>query len=538
MINTIAQRGFDDAPEMTMRDYWQVVVRRRGLIILAVVVTVAGAMGMVSLQKKIYEGEAQMLVRSANGDNVFDSNQQSAQNAARLIETEIRVLEGNTVEDRVRQNLGIKGDLPDVSGSAVGQTDVISVKVRSHDPRVAARLANAYVTAYIDVRRDQNVNSLLDAASKVAVKVSDLTGQIAELDDQIQASNSDEEKATLTEQRQLLQDQAALFQQRLDQLQVDASVQSGAAQPVRVAEEPDAPVEPSPLRTGVLAVIVGLLLGLGAAFLADYLDDSVTTTEDLERVSGLPALTSVPDNPLPDDRPVSISKPGDVMVEAYRGLRTAVQFAAMEKPIKVIQVTSPLPGEGKTTTAANLAVLLAQTGKRVVIVDGDLRRPRLHEVFAADGQRGLTSALLGQPTLDLLWPVALPAGHLEVMAAGPIPTNPSETLGSQRMRAVIDELTRMFDLVVIDSAPVLPVTDAVVLAGLVDAVVIVARADQTTDRQLREAVGLLQRSAAPLVGAVLNGVDPDRDPYGQGYGYRKGYAAYEAQPKGKAKKAR
>jgi non-specific protein-tyrosine kinase len=133
--------------------------------------------------------------------------------------------------------------------------------------------------------------------------------------------------------------------------------------------------------------------------------------------------------------------------------------------------------------------------------------------------------------------VALPAGHLEVMASGPIPTNPSETLGSQRMRAVLDELTRMFDLVVIDSAPVLPVTDAVVVAGLVDAVVLVARADQTTDRQLREAVGLLTRSSAPLVGAVLNGVDPDRDPYGQGYGYRKGYASYEAKPaKGKAKR--
>jgi polysaccharide biosynthesis transport protein len=158
-------------------------------------------------------------------------------------------------------------------------------------------------------------------------------------------------------------------------------------------------------------------------------------------------------------------------------------------------------------------------------VDADLRRPRLHEVFGSDGSRGLTSALLGQPVMDLLWPVALEAGHLEVLAAGVIPTNPSETLGSQRMQTVMGELTRMFDVVVIDSAPVLPVTDAVVVAGWVDAVVLVARAGQTTDKQLREAVGLLTRSAAPVVGAVLNGVDTSRDGYGGGYGYRYGYTA-------------
>ncbi len=526
---------FDEAPEMTMRDYWHVVVRRRGLIILAVIVTVAGAMFMVSQQNKIYEGEAQMLVRSANGDNVFNNNQQSAQNSARLIETEIRVLEGNTVEDRVRENLGIEGDLPNVAGSAVGQTDVISVKVQSHDPQVAAQLSNAYVDAYIDVRREQNVNSLLDAAGEVQNKVSDLDVQIAELDDDLRTA-SDADRPALEAERQRLVDQRAVFQSRLDQLQVDASVQTGSAQPVRTAEVPDGPIEPSPLRTGVLALIVGLLLGLGAAFLADYLDDSITTPDELERATGgLPVLTTVPDESAPDARPIALSRPGDTVVEAYRGLRTALQFVALEKNIRIIQVTSPLPGEGKTTTAANLAVLMAQTGRRVVLVDGDLRRPRLHEVFGSDGSRGLTSALLGQSTMDLLWPVALPAGHLEVMAAGPIPTNPSETLGSQRMRSVLDELAQMFDLVVIDSAPVLPVTDAVVVAGLVDAVVLVARADQTTDRQLREAVGLLTRSGAPLVGAVLNGVDPDRDPYGQGYGYRKGYAEYESKP-GKGKK--
>ncbi len=519
---------FDDAPEMTMRDYWRVIVRRKWLIALAVIVTLGGAMFMVSQQKKIYEADAQMLVRALPGDSVFSSQQQSTANAARNIETEIRVLEGSIVEDRVRLNLGLEEELPNVSGSAVGQTDVVSVRVQSHEPAVAALLANAYVQAYIDTRREQNVNSLLDAAAEVQTKVTELQQQIDAIDQQVEDAPDDEKddlEKSLAPQRQLLVDQQAIFKQRLDQIQVDASLQSGSAQLVRPAESPAEPVEPSPLRTGALALIVGLLLGLGAAFLADYLDDSVTTPEELERATGgLPVLTTVPDEAPPDNRPVSLSSPGDQSVEAYRGLRTALQFVSLEKPLRTIQVTSPLPGEGKTTTAANLAVLLAQTGRRVVLVDADLRRPRLHEVFGSDGSRGLTSALLGEPVMELLWPVALEAGHLEVLAAGVIPTNPSETLGSQRMQTVMGELTRMFDVVVIDSAPVLPVTDAVVVAGWVDAVVLVARAGQTTDKQLREAVGLLTRSAAPVVGAVLNGTDTSRNGYGSGYGYGYGYA--------------
>jgi non-specific protein-tyrosine kinase len=521
--------AYGDVPEMTMRDYWRVVVRRKWLVVLAVVVTVAGAGAMVAVQKKIYAGEAQMIVRALPSDSVFGSSTNNASNAARNIDTEIRVMEGTPVKDRVRTNLGITTDIPDVAAAAVGQTDVVSVTVQSHDPAVAAKLANAYVQAYIDVRREQSVNSLLDAVGEVTKQVGRIKKSIEALDKQVaDAKPSDREtvRASLADERQQLVDQQSAFQQRIDQLQVQASLQSGSAQMVRPSEVPATPVEPTPVRTGALALIVGLLLGLGAAFLADYLDDTINTPDELERATGgLPVLTTVPEMSPPDSRPIALSQPADPTVESYRSLRTALQFVSLEKTVRVIQVTSPLPGEGKTTTAANLAVLLAQTGQRVVLVDADLRRPRLHKVFGYDGSRGLTSALLGQPVLDLLFPVALGAGHLEVLAAGPIPTNPSETLGSERMRVLINELTKMFDTVVVDSAPVLPVTDAVVAARLADAVVLVALANQSTDRQVREAIGLMSRANAHLVGTVLNGVDPDRDPYGNGYGYGYGYTA-------------
>jgi len=520
---------FDTQPEMTMRDYWHVVMRRKWLVVLALVATVGSSLALVLMQKPIYEAESQMLVRSLSSESVFNTQTVNNNNAARFIDTEIRVLEGQPVEDRVGVNLGIEGDIPNVNGSPVGQTDVISVKVRSGDARTAAILADAYVQAYTDVRREQNVQGLLDAAAEVQKKISELQTQINAIDEQVAAAPSDQQeslRAALAPQRQLLVDQQAVFKQRLDQIQVDASVQSGSAQLVRPAITPTSPAEPNPMRTLALAIIVGLLLGLGAAFLADYLDVSVNSAEDLERASGgLPVLGAVPQDNPPDNRPIAISQPKDLAVEAYRGLRTSVQFITMDRAIKVVQVTSALPGEGKTTTAANLAVLLVQAGKRVVLVDADLRKPRIHEVFVVDGGKGLTTALLGSEPEVVMQKVEVGDDRLTLITSGPIPTNPSELVGSNRMRSLLSALRDEFDIIIVDAPPVLPVTDAVVLAGLTDIVIVVAKAHQTTDAQVRETVSTLARAGATLGGTVLNKVDLKKSRYGYGYGYGRRYGA-------------
>lgn len=497
--------------EMTLRDYGRVVWRRKWIVAAAVVTALLGAVGMSLLQDPIYSAEAQMLVQPRSGEAVFqqDSNLAVA-NLERAIQTEIRVLEGQQVRQRVQDDLGLDELPPEVSASSVGSTDVVAVTVRSGDPRTAQVLADAYVEAYISTRREQAVDNLALAGQELQGAVDGLQAQIDAMD-------------AASPQRQTLIAQQATFNERLDQLQIDSALTTGGASVVQSADLPTDPVEPRPVRTAMLAAVVGLLLGLGAAFLVDYLDDSLRRTEEIEAMTGLPVLAVVPVAPPPDNRPIALSEPNEFAVEVYRSLRTSLQFLGLDKPLRVIQVTSSLPGEGKTTTATNLAVVLTQAGFQVVLVDADLRRPRVHEVFGVPLRPGLTETLVAAEAVDMA------VNHLDrlhVVAAGSMAPNPSEMLSSNRFAALVKDLATRYHYVIIDSAPVLPVADSLALSRAVDGVLVVGQANRTSRRTLNEGLGRLEQVGAPVIGLVLNRA-ADRSSQGYGYGY--GYA-YQGVP--------
>jgi capsular exopolysaccharide synthesis family protein len=307
---------------------------------------------------------------------------------------------------------------------------------------------------------------------------------------------------------------------------------------VSPAAEPGSPVSPDTFRNAMLALAIGLLLGVGLAFLRDYLDDTIRTKDDLELASsGIPVVGLIPAVAAWKNHKtaylVTADKPMSPAAEAYRTLRTSVQFLGLEQPLQTLVATSPAKAEGKTTTLTNLAVTLAQAGNRVVLLDCDLRRPRIHQFFGLTNEVGFTSVLLGTaPLAGALQSVeAYPS--LSVLASGPPPPDPSELLSSQRTREVVDALRSRCDLLLIDSPPVLPVTDALVLSGFVDAMLLVVSADRTTKRGLSRAVELLMQMDAPLLGTVLNDVAPDR-----AYAYdHAGYAYYQRRPKRAAKVA-
>lgn len=505
---------------MSIADYGRSILRRRWIVLAAMVATVTPALVLTFLQTSVYEASAEMLLQSSDTSTVLGT----MTSVSPSVVDEIQILEGDLVRQRLITDLELTGEPPEVVGQSLNgsSSNGVMVTVRSNDARTAATLANAYVQAYIGAKRDQRVAELVAVAEGLQAQVTDLQTRIDAVDVDI-AALGDADASVLEAQRRLLVDQRSLFEQQLDQLQLQANLSGDSAVVTRVAAVPDTPVEPTPERTVALALVVGLLLGLGAALAIDYLDDSIRGAADLGRM-GLrhPLLSVVPSNTPPDQRPIAMSRPDDPSVEAYRTLRTNVLFLGLERSVQVIQVTSSIPGEGKTTTAANLAVLLSQAGRRVVLVDADLRRPRVDKVFMIDRSMGLTSNIAGE-AVDM---TAIPiSDHLSVIASGPLPPNPGELLSGARMSAVIEDLKRRFDYVVVDCAPALSVSDAGALSQLVDGVIVVVQARRTSIPQLHKSLGTLDQVRAPILGLVLNRADRDSSSYGE-----YGYGAYVEEP--------
>jgi receptor protein-tyrosine kinase len=304
---------------------------------------------------------------------------------------------------------------------------------------------------------------------------------------------------------------------------------------VTPAAVPSSPTSPKTKRNAGIGLGAGLAIGLAFALIIDYFDDSIESKEELERaVPGLPVLGLIPAvrgwKNTSEPQVVSLIDPNSASSEAYRTLRTSIQFLGLDHPLRKLQITSPSAAEGKTTTLANMGVTLSRAGRRVTIVDCDLRRPRIHDFFGLSNERGFTSVLLG----DLSFADAVQRvpgeDHLSILASGPTPPNPSELIVSRRASEVLDTIENESDMVLVDCPPVLPVTDAAALSALVDATLLVCGAGETTRKELSRALEVLGQVGAPIVGVVLNGVHHRE---GYGYSYRYGYRYRYDQTDGK-----
>lgn len=266
----------------------------------------------------------------------------------------------------------------------------------------------------------------------------------------------------------------------------------------------DAAVSPRPTRNLALALVLGLVLGLGLALLRDRLDNRVRTKEDLEALTESPVIGVIPFDSDASDHPLIVrSDAHSSRSEAFRSLRTNLQFLDAANHPRSIVVTSSLAGEGKSTTTANLALAIAESGASVCLIEGDLRRPRLLQYLGLEGGVGITDVLIERVDLaDVLQPFG--EHQLAVIGAGAIPPNPSELLGSQSMRDVIARLAERFTYVIIDAPPLLPVTDAAVLGALTDGVILISGSSLVTDDQVDTALDSLEQVNANVLGVVLN----------------------------------
>jgi capsular exopolysaccharide synthesis family protein len=278
------------------------------------------------------------------------------------------------------------------------------------------------------------------------------------------------------------------------------------------------------VRNVALGLVVGLVFGLGIAFLYEYLDNTIKSTDEAERVYGSTVLGIVPLDRYEKGakrRLTIMEAPGSASSEAYRVIRNSLDFINFEHDLKTLLVTSPAPGEGKSSVAANLAVSLTQTGKKVILVSCDFRRPTTEQFFTVDNTIGLSDVLLG--THSLKSALQHPSDdQLLVLTAGKMPPNPNELLGSTKMRDILDSLEDWADWVIVDTPPILAVADPVSVARWVDGVVVVSRAGVSTREAGEKAVELLSKVGARVIGVVVWGLDESKNQPGYGYGYYTG----------------
>ena len=495
------------ASEVDLRTYLRVLRRRKWWVIVCIGLAVAGAVAYSFGATKEYSATAQLLVQPQGGTLPLTTPGQTI--TPTDVATELQLLKSAPVLDAVKRRLHLSQ--LNVTGAEQGQTNVISVTATNRNPELAARIANAYAIEFVNY--------------ETFVVLKGLTTAELQLQTQINAIEQELASTSGTPQGVALATQEAVLKEEYAQYQVDGAETTGGVTVISPAAVPTSPSSPKKIEIGLIGLVVGLLVGLGAAFTAESLDDAIRSKDDLEHATPhVPVMGLVPMIGSWRDRSepflAAKAEPTSPAAEAYRSLRTSLQFAAHDNAIGSVLVTSPTATEGKTSTVSNLGVVLATVGQHVVLVSADLRRPRLAAFFGLDESIGLTSVMIGELTLAAaLQPVADVPG-LAVLGCGPVPPNPAELLSSPRFAEIFDELKEQFDMVLVDSSPLLPVTDPVLLSRLTDTTLLIVAAGSTTKGQLRRGVEQLTQVGARRIGIVLNEVPRGGgDVYGYGYSY-------------------
>jgi capsular exopolysaccharide synthesis family protein len=504
----------ESGTDLTLRSYARIMRRRKWWVIGLALGGLAVSLLFSFIEPRQYTATAQVLVQAPTGAVSLGSVPQQV--TPTQVQTMLLLVSSASVKRQVSQSLG---SAPAVSAAEAAQTNVINITATSRAPARAALIANTYARAFISSQRNVTVSSLASAEAQVRAQIRSVGKQIRAL----------RGTGTASQQAALINQQAVLKEQ-LAQMQVNGTAAADALALVTPAQPPTSPSSPRPARNGLLGLVAGLVLGVGAAFLRENLDDAVGSKEEAEHLAGAPVLAAVPlvrswkkrDKPLV----VSLARPTSPAAEAYRSLRTSLQFARQERELRTLLVTSPAAAEGKTSTLSNLGAVFAQAGERVLMVSCDLRKPRLGEFFGVDESQGVTTAILGEQSVEQLLRPVPGSKQLWMLGSGPAPPNPAELLGAMRIQEVLAMLRGMFDLVLIDSPPVLPVTDAVVLSKDADATLLVVAAGQTSRGDVQRAAEKLAQVEARVLGVVLNEVT--RQGGGYGYGYRYGYGSYRA----------
>lgn len=499
---------------MDLRKYWTILWRWAWLIALGTLLAAGAAFIVSRNMTPVYSASVTLLVNQAPRSGLTDYS--SILTSQQLAKTYSELLHKRPVLEAAIAQLNLPLDPAElaraVSVDLIRDTQLIVLNVEDTDPGRAAALANTIAEVFIAQNAAQQTSRFTSSKESLSKEIAAVQASLAQTQAALDALG---EPDTPEEQAQKAQLETSLAQYRTSYanlLQSYENIRAAEAQElnnvsvVEPAVPPRAPIRPRVELNTLLAGLVGMVLAGAIAYVFEYLDDTLKSPEDISQRLGLWTLAAIGriEGKTAQDRLVTLSAPRSPIAEAYRLLRTNFQFAAVDRPLRRIVITSPGPGDGKSTTAANLAVVFAQGGKNVILVDADLRRPQQHRIFQRTASYGLSTALVdaATPLTSFLQPTDVPG--LRLLTSGPIPPNPAELLGSQRMAQLMQVLNQEADMVIVDSPPVLSVADAAILANAADGVVLVADAGRTRREMARRAKESLERAGANLLGMVLN----------------------------------
>lgn len=453
---------------MNLQDFVKLLRSRWVTVCVTIAVALLGAVTITLLTTPLYQASTRLYVATTAGSSLSETYQGNRLSQERVL-SYTELLMGETLAQRTVDKLGlhVKANTlqANVKASAKPDTVLIDVDVLDKSPVQARDIANTLSAEFVELARE--LETPADGVTPDA--------------------------------RVVIEQQASI---------------------------PDHPVIPKPLRNITFGLALGLLLGIGLAVLRDLFDNTVKDRAALEELTGAGVVGSIPlDKERRKHPAISFDKDNSAIAEAFRKLRTNLQFLAVDNPPRAIVITSSTPGEGKTTTAINVALALAEADHKVVLIDGDMRRPMVHKYLNLVGPVGFSTVLSGQASLDeALQKTRFPG--LTVLTAGAVPPSPSQLLGSLAAKKLLSELRAQFDYVIVDSSPLLAVTDAAILATSADGVLIIARFGYTKRDQLAHAIGSLEGVGAALLGALFT-LTPTRGSgsysyYGYSYSYDDG----------------
>ncbi len=535
--------------ENELKRYGTILWHWAWLIVLGALLGAGVAYLSSRLTTPVYAASTTLLVNEAPSSGTT-TDYASILTSERLARTYSEMMTKQPVLKEVVKTLNLPDTKVDHLGhinvNLVPDTQLIVLQIEDESPQLAANLANTIPMIFSRQNAELQAERYADSKANLSKELEALKQQISQLQNQIDVIGKPETPAQDAELSRLQAEMTQLRQSLTYLLQSFENIRLAEAQStsniaiIEPATVPTIPVRPRTLPNTLLGGLIGLMIAVGVVFLIEYLDDRVRSPEQIDRLLKLPVvglIAKMNDSAQNGkSRLIAVREPRSPVTEAFRVLRTNIQFAGVDHAIRTLLVTSAGPTEGKSTIAANLAVVMAQAGLKVALVDGDLRRPTIHKLFNVSNHSGLTDVMLAESNFGSTWLQSSDVSGLLLVPSGPLPPNPSELLGTKRMQQFLDYLHGQVDTVIIDTPPLLPVTDALVLAPKADGVLLVIDYGSTRIGEALQGRNQLNQSGARIVGIAMNKIPTGRRGYSY-YDYRR-YYAYEHTEEGKRRRFR